>query len=226
MPMHGQPPPRRHDMPYAQIPPHMRPHPGYAQYYPQQMTPMAPMIPQYPQHYPPNWYQYPQQFAQHHGGRPQYYLQPPPPVSGPQVHHHHGQVFIPQAHSQSSPRPMSQSTSSYPPAIPPSTASTTSIPQVEIPSRPTSTTSAVNSKREITPPATPVAKAAQVTEIAQAESIAPPEPFVPPVSYKCFSSYLTDQRSCHGSPCRTNPFRQELDAPNEKSQGRHSAQSL
>jgi len=172
MPMQGVP--RRHDGSYAPIHPHLRPHPGYQPYYPQQM---GPAMPPYQQHYPPNWYTY-QQHHMHsmHSARPQYYPQPALPP--PQYPSHHGPLVV-----SSQPQPSPRLVQAPIPTVTPhpsASTSTTSAALVQTPpSPPLSTSSTINTRKEnASRPSSPPPPAPRVQTPT---TEAPRERFYPPV---------------------------------------------
>ena len=172
MPM--QPPQRRHDGSYPQIPPHMRSHPGYQPYYPQHM---GPMMPQYPQHYAPNWYPYQQQqMHPMHQSRPHYYPQAPVPPQYPQ---HHAPVPQPM-HPQPSPRPVQTPINSAQLPAPSSASTSSTAPAQTPPSPPLSTSTAVSARKEV--PSQPVSPAPQRVQSPRPDAAPETERFYPPVS--------------------------------------------
>lgn len=170
-----QPPPRRHDGSYAPMPAHMRSHPGYQPYYPQQM---GPMMPQYPQHYAPNWYPYQQQHMHPVQQRPHYYPQSPMPP--PQYPQHHGATVSPNQHIQPQPSPRLVQTSSAQQPPPSSTSTTSPAPVQTPPSPPLSTSTAVSARKEASPRSESPAQ--QRVQTPSIELPAETERFTPPVS--------------------------------------------
>ncbi|OCT45819.1 ubiquitin hydrolase [Cladophialophora carrionii] len=176
-----QAPQRRHDGPYAAIPPPMRQHHQYQPYYQQHM---APMMPQYPQQYQPNWYGYQQPHMHPMHTRPPYYPQhsmppPPYPAAVPPPAPRHGPLVVSSPQHVPLPPRQSQGAALVPQPSIPTAPSMASNPVHTPPSPPLSTSSTVNTRKETISPA--VSPAPQRVQSPSMD--APREPFRPPVPW-------------------------------------------